>query len=512
MKFKILSSPSCTLRPAALLYILLVVVFLAGSDANASHFRFGSLRWESDGSGSVQYDLTTAFRRDDYTGNHPDGRPQVGDVFNETIGQTGFNFGSGSPTGTLSFRVVAFSQAENWVLCEPASPLARNYSASGPYTAFMAGSERILDLNNRARGAYRLETDVLPSSGNRSPIVNLLPIVNLPESAAASFAVPAIDPDGDPIRWRLSTSAEAGGGSHPSGLTIDSSTGVVTWNTLGLSQAAYTFWTVQVVVEDLDQNGQPKSQSPIDFLLRIAPDVGTSPVCHLSVQGTVQAFVGQNLTFSITGSDADSGAVVTLQSTGLPYSAVVNPSLPTSGASPVVSNFSWTPSITDIGTHQFVFSATDETGRQSLCSLVVQVDEPDLSVNYSPANLGQLKNLALQAKLHLDSMGGAGAEVNQLVAAFEPRQDQGYSQQQINAFISQNYAPVNIGQVKAVALPIYNRLLALNYDTRQNLIDHGYPANWPHNFPWNSTNPVPVGQNYTPANIGQLKAVFSFLP
>ena len=130
--------------------------------------------------------------------------------------------------------------------------------------------------------------------------------------------------------------------------------------------------------------------------------------------------------------------------------------------------------------------------------------------NYSPANLGQLKHVAKQAKVHLDERlpGGAGAAINGLIESFEPRADQGYTQQEIDDFIAENHTPANLGQLKAVAKPFYNRLLSVGYDTKANLIARGYPSNWSYDYPWNPA--TPLEENYAPANLGQLKLVFSF--
>lgn len=130
--------------------------------------------------------------------------------------------------------------------------------------------------------------------------------------------------------------------------------------------------------------------------------------------------------------------------------------------------------------------------------------------NYAPANIGQLKHVAKQAKTHLDLnvSGGAGSAIDTLIASFEPRAGQGYTQQQIDDFIADNYAPINIGQLKAVAKPFYDRLLAIGYDTKANLIARGYPTGWLHDYPWDPA--TPLEENYVPANLGQLKAVFSF--
>lgn len=131
--------------------------------------------------------------------------------------------------------------------------------------------------------------------------------------------------------------------------------------------------------------------------------------------------------------------------------------------------------------------------------------------NYAPANLGQLKHVAKKAKEYLEDPkfpGGAGQEITDLVDSFEPQTGQGYTQQQIDQFIEQNYAPINLGQLKRVAKLFYDRLIANSYNTRANLVARGYPSNWAHDYPWDpDTDPA---ENYAPANLGQLKMVFSF--
>jgi hypothetical protein len=128
--------------------------------------------------------------------------------------------------------------------------------------------------------------------------------------------------------------------------------------------------------------------------------------------------------------------------------------------------------------------------------------DPDAShtviENYGPANLGQLKNVARKAKLYLDASlpGGAGNTLNALVAGFSTTN------------ISGNYAPINLGQLKAVAKPFHDRLLSAGYDTKANLIAHGYPPDWNYPYPWNPN--TAVSENYAPANLGQLKIAFSF--
>lgn len=126
------------------------------------------------------------------------------------------------------------------------------------------------------------------------------------------------------------------------------------------------------------------------------------------------------------------------------------------------------------------------------------------------ANLGQLKHIATQAKSHLDIAlpGGSGEDIQAMVETFEPRAGQEYSDEERLQLLDKNYVPVNLGQVKAVGKVFYDRLLEAGYPVRENLIARGYPADWGFDYPWDPA--VAVDENYAPANIGQLKMVFSF--
>lgn len=127
------------------------------------------------------------------------------------------------------------------------------------------------------------------------------------------------------------------------------------------------------------------------------------------------------------------------------------------------------------------------------------IDTGAASNNYAPLNVGQLKNVAARAKTYLDnqlaSVGGAGPTINAMVANLTT-----------NATL--NYQPANLGQVKAVAKPFYDRLIAVGYNTTSNLISREYPGNYTGSYPWDPS--TPPNQNYSPANLGQLKMVFSF--
>lgn len=399
--------------------------------STASHFRYGTLSWSPTGNpGEVEFRLIASFERDAYSCNPSpchglDGFPITGDRFQENQGPTSLAFDgeagiSGDFTQPLFFRVIAHSLTEGWLIGEALDPITdavgvrHTYPSVDPgnpgFVAYLSGIGSVVfgafpspvefpaccrigqlgfpgteQLANRAGLPYPLQTVVFPFSGNSSPVTTMVPIVVVPPSSAATFQIPAIDPDGDPIRFRVASNDEAVGADPlpPSpplmdkdpapGLTIDSATGVVTWNNLGLAQAPI-FWTAQFIIEDLDPLGQVKTTTPVDFLLLIRPQVANPPSCSISPGGTFSATVGNALSFTVTGTDADPGDTVELNTAGIPSGATMTPALPTvPGPSPQSSVFAWTPLAADVGAHAVIFSARDASGQQALCETTIHV-------------------------------------------------------------------------------------------------------------------------------------------
>lgn len=125
-------------------------------------------------------------------------------------------------------------------------------------------------------------------------------------------------------------------------------------------------------------------------------------------------------------------------------------------------------------------------------------DDHSTESNYSPANLGQLKNFAAEAKAHLDvelsAMGGAGPEITSMVSVSNwPSEDPA------------NYSPLLLGQLKATVDKFYARLDAVQFDYKAQLLANGYGGPWTGHRPWDES--APLESNYLVANIGQLKAL-----
>ncbi len=116
-----------------------------------------------------------------------------------------------------------------------------------------------------------------------------------------------------------------------------------------------------------------------------------------------------------------------------------------------------------------------------------------MQANYAPALVGQAKHMAEAAYLTMEAAvpGTAGTEIASMIAGFSTAPED-------------NYVPLNLGQLKFIAEPFYNIFHAANFPVV--LADGTVIANG--QYPWNPA--TPVGDNYAPANLGQLKYVFSF--
>lgn len=107
--------------------------------------------------------------------------------------------------------------------------------------------------------------------------------------------------------------------------------------------------------------------------------------------------------------------------------------------------------------------------------------------DFAAANIGQLKQIATQAAAELDAHipDGAGTDIHNLLAQWSAAPASGVTRD--------DFAAVNLGQLKAVARLFYDRLIAIHYTS-------GYP--------WANQ----TADDYAIANVGQVKYLFSFDP
>jgi hypothetical protein len=266
--------------------ILAVLAFgaLIVQAASATHFRYGQVNWTNTSGNTVNVTIQNGWRRDadgcvSKTVAGPvapvactgaGGLPGVGDVIDETTGNTVWNWGDGntvsSPYGELLYKVTSVDAAADWLFALAVDPttlpygsdttLTHTYASSGTKTAFIqsccrltgpAGSPGVGGHINNPDGNYRHQTvmNVGATPPNTGPVSALPPIVDCPINAVCTFNVPAADANNDVITWRIATATEAAGpgntfvqpgppfATNPA--SINSATGVYTWNTTGAS-------------------------------------------------------------------------------------------------------------------------------------------------------------------------------------------------------------------------------------------------------------------------------------
>ena len=89
---------------------------------------------------------------------------------------------------------------------------------------------------------------------------------------------------------------------------------------------------------------------------------------------TLTVYAGSPLSFTVQAEDSDAGNIVELYVAGLPSGAMMNPPLPFA-ANPVSSDFSWTPTVSDIGSYILIYAAVDNFTASTTCTLTVVVED-----------------------------------------------------------------------------------------------------------------------------------------
>lgn len=363
------------------LFVLFVTLF--GSNAQASHFRFGHFTWEHRPDVSeytVDFTLVVAFRKSYFIS----GTPSLGQVFKPG----GFNFGDGQ-AANFDFEIIAFNVQEDWILGraktnggEP-GVVRHTYSAANqngqPYLAYLGSCCRIGSLRNSGGSSYTVETKVDLTEGNSSPLSSLPPIVTCPRGDC-DFLVPAVDKDGDTLRWRLATSSESGITSVPVGLSIDSNTGYIQWQ--GSASSSLGLYATQVVIEDLDEQGNAKSSVAIDFIINHQEFANNNPPAFDHPPSPqdgerVIAIVGQELLINLQATDPDVADNVFIGHVGLPKNATLDTAAAQTSATAVMR---WTPTTTDIGEKLITFTVNDDKGSAAKpLGITIEVIKPAIS-------------------------------------------------------------------------------------------------------------------------------------
>ncbi len=362
-------------------WVILLLLLAQGiyvPTAQASHFRYGNLSWRqlpSDPTGrTIEFKLTMGFRLGFFTPT-----PTVGStITNATANSSAaFNFGDGISTSAFNFTVTSVNAADDNLIAE--ATLVRSYTANGNFTAFIQASSRLTTLQNNANGTYRITSLVNVGTTNLPPATTLPPVINLPvNQSAATFTIPATDPNGNPLTFSLATAADLGATytvTQPAGLTLSPS-GQATFDTRS-PKAVGQFYNAIVRISD----GQ--SFVVVDFLIRIV--AASTPPAFVyggitpANNSTIQSYVGCPVSFTVRATDTDpTSNTITLQGVGIPQGAVFSP---VTGSNTVTAPFSFTP--TTEGTSVTSFIAQDNIGNQTITNVTLRILQPLLTANPS---------------------------------------------------------------------------------------------------------------------------------
>lgn len=328
--------------------LLFSLLIFCSDDAYASHFRGGSITWERvvGNPYQIRYKVTQSWRRSAFGG------PNVGSIVS-----TG-SFYTGTGYVTTNITVTSVNITEDWFYGE-FSYVQTFPSVTATYTAFVDDCCRIgSPLINNTGGSFRVETTVTVGNNNESPVSSVPPFVSVPvNTSAATYQIPATDPNGDALTYSLVPNGSFGGGSvQPSGVSV-SSTGLLTFNTVG--KTVGQFYNVSVYVTD-----SKGARIQLDLMLRVS-NPSTPPTFDYTVTpGNSTTFVvqpGQTLAFNVKAQDADAGDIVTLSGVGVPVGASFTPG----SGNPVTRSFSWSPTVANVGSYQINFIGQDAANIQT---------------------------------------------------------------------------------------------------------------------------------------------------
>jgi hypothetical protein len=345
--------------------------------APETHDRLGQLNWETAGFNTARITAIAGSRRD-YPGFPSP--PNVGDV----VPFASITFGDGFQSANQNFTCIFVDIPNNWVLLQKVE--THTYSGSGPYTAAFSNCCRLsppTHINNGDQN-FRAETIINFAFTTANPISSLPAIIDCPREGICSFQVPATDPDNQLMKYRMATTSEAGDAQFvqpgppqaPNAATIDRDTGLYRWDTHGaqLNGSGDTFYSTQVMIENVDFTGRVLTKTPLDFFIRLIPITNHPPVFiypPTPPDNTLFTIVeGNHLNFTVRARDEDPGDIVTLNVIGLPSGAT----FPIPPPAPVVDGvFDWTPTGAQAGSYVLNFTATDQSSASAFTSVRINV-------------------------------------------------------------------------------------------------------------------------------------------
>ncbi|MEL6823965.1 MAG: putative Ig domain-containing protein, partial [Calditrichota bacterium] len=167
-------------------------------------------------------------------------------------------------------------------------------------------------------------------------------------------------------------------------------TGENTWFALNLDPDGTSFWsgdfstanfykfdiaTGNILVGPVNTGTGPATLFGLSVFGEITVSQNNPPVCEVTPPGPFTIQEGSLLTFDVTAFDPDVNDIITIDATGIPANATMNPSLPVSGTSGVSTTFEWVPQYGQSGAFTVSFAVTDTSGVVDTCDVEIFVEE-----------------------------------------------------------------------------------------------------------------------------------------
>ncbi len=348
-------------RAARQLLLLLVVTLLSCSQASATHFRFGMVTAtrlsETPTTVTYQLNLSLSWR----LGTAPASVPFVI---------------SGGNSGTVTFAMLNVTDPSGlWQNGTSTQTVTLNKSAT-PTKIEFSGFTKLATTSNNASTNWDVYVVLATNAPGSTPVSSLPAIINVPAGdPATTFTIPAQDPEaGSTLTFGYPdlVAGPLAGETEPSGFSVNSSSGLVTFNTVSKNPGEQ--YNALVTITDNDGN-----QIILDFLINIV-SASAPPSFDYSVtpaDGSVyNIIVGQNLSFPIKATNPGSGTTVGLSASGLNSyltTGAFSPAMPNNG-NPSITTFSYTPTGNELGTSNVLnFIATNNSSIQTATSVVINV-------------------------------------------------------------------------------------------------------------------------------------------
>ena len=191
---------------------------------------------------------------------------------------------------------------------------------------------------------YRLTVEAQP---NGDPSIDSAPITSATESLVYNYDVDATDPDGDTLVFSLV--------SAPSGMSIDSASGLITW-----TPGEADIGAVDVTLSVEDSHGAAATQT---YTIDVVYFNDTPSITSVAETSAAQDLLYQ---YQVTASDPDDQFGDSLE-----YVLVVAPQGMT--IDPITGLIQWTPNDQQVGSHPVEVTVTDNGGLSDTQSYQLEV-------------------------------------------------------------------------------------------------------------------------------------------